>query len=97
MNQKLIVIPIIILSIIIGVYLTNTSTENLEVSKKFDDSFSTESEPLIIQTHVNSIFKVLAYEDDFEMIDGKKIWRNVVYELDESKSEIYSAPLRKVF
>ena len=43
----------------------------------------------IIQTNVNSLFKVFSYEEDFEMINGEKIWRNAYYELDESKSAIY--------
>ena len=33
--------------------------------------------PALIQTNVKSLFKVMAYENDFEMIDGEKIWRNV--------------------
>ena len=31
----------------------------------------------------------MAYDNDFQMIDGEKIWRNVYYELDESKLDIY--------
>jgi len=38
---------------------------------------------------VNSLFKVFAFEDDFDMIEGKKIWRNVYFELDESNMELY--------
>ena len=40
-----------------------------------------------IQTNVPSLFKVMAYENDFEIIDGEKIWRDVY--LDESKMMIY--------
>ncbi|GIT55152.1 MAG: hypothetical protein Ct9H300mP17_03110 [Candidatus Nitrosopelagicus sp.] len=43
----------------------------------------------LIQTNVPSLFKVMAYEDDFEIINGEKIWRDVYYELDESKMMIY--------
>ncbi|MBT7824317.1 MAG: hypothetical protein HN605_03870, partial [Thaumarchaeota archaeon] len=43
----------------------------------------------LIQTNVKSLFKVMAYDNDFQMIDGEKIWRNVYYELDESKLDIY--------
>ena len=31
----------------------------------------------------------MAYENDFEIIEGEKIWRNVFYELDESNNMIY--------
>ena len=31
----------------------------------------------------------MAYENDFEMINGEKIWRDVYYELDESNMTIY--------
>ena len=31
----------------------------------------------LIQTNVPSLFKVMAYEDDFEIINGEKIWRDV--------------------
>ena len=43
----------------------------------------------LIQTNVKSLFKVMAYENDFEIIEGKKIWRDAYYELDESNMSIY--------
>ena len=33
----------------------------------------------------------MAYENDFEIIDGEKIWRNVFYELDESNNTMYDS------
>lgn len=88
MNQKLITIPIVIGIIIVGVYVGITPSENIQSSQIEQRTEFMES-PTLIQTNVKSLFKVLAYENDFEMIDGKKIWRNTYYELDESKLDTY--------
>jgi hypothetical protein len=77
MNQKFIIFSIVIAVVIIGVYSGIDSSEN------------NESSPKLVEANVNSLFKVMAYENDFEIIEGKKIWRNVIYELDESKSKEY--------
>jgi len=88
MNQKVIGIPIVIMIIIIGAYIGITPSENTEISKIEEKTeFMNSSE--LIQTNVKSLFKVMAYDNDFQMIDGEKIWRNVYYELDESKLDIY--------
>ena len=88
MNQKLITIPIVIGIIIVGAYVGITPSENIQSSQIEQRTEFMES-PTLIQTNVKSLFKVLAYENDFEMIDGKKIWRNTYYELDESKLDMY--------
>jgi hypothetical protein len=87
MNQKLIGIPIVILIIIIGAYIGITPSENTEISK-IEEKTEFMNSPELIQTNVKSLFKVMAYDNDFQMIDGEKIWRNVYYELDESKLDI---------
>ena len=88
MNLKIIVIPIAVLIIGIGAFSFISSDENLEISE--DVEIVQYEEPgKLIQTNVPSLFKVMAYENDFEMIDGKKIWRDVYYELDESNMTIY--------
>ena len=88
MNLKIIVIPIAVLIIGIGVFSFISSNEKLEPSE--DVGIIQSKEPgKLIQTNVPSLFKVMAYENDFEMIDGKKIWRDVFYELDESNMTIY--------
>ena len=88
MNLKIIVIPIAVLIIGIGVFSFISSNEKLEPSEDVEIIKSKEPGKLI-QTNVPSLFKVMAYENDFEMIDGKKIWRDVFYELDESNMTIY--------
>ena len=88
MNLKIIVIPIAVLIIGIGVFSFISSNEKLEPSEDVEIIQSKEPGKLI-QTNVPSLFKVMAYENDFEMIDGKKIWRDVFYELDESNRTIY--------
>tara|TARA_B110000116_G_scaffold102468_1_gene89196 strand:+ start:459 stop:1346 length:888 start_codon:yes stop_codon:yes gene_type:complete len=88
MNRILIIIPIVILIIGIGSYFGMQSNENIEISQIEQRTELMES-PVLIQTNVKSLFKVMAYENDFEMIDGEKIWRNVYYELDESKLDTY--------
>ena len=88
MNQKLIVIPIVILIVIVGAYIGITPSENTEISK-IEEKTEFMNYPELIQTNVKSLFKVMAYDNDFQMIDGEKIWRNVYYELDESKLDIY--------
>ena len=88
MNLKIIVIPIAVLIIGIGVFSFISSNEKLEPSEDLEIIQSKDPGKLI-QTNVPSLFKVMAYENDFEMIDGKKIWRDVFYELDESNMTIY--------
>ena len=88
MNLKIIVIPITVLIIGIGMFSFISSNEKLEPSEDVEIIQSKEPGKLI-QTNVPSLFKVMAYENDFEMIDGKKIWRDVFYELDESNMTIY--------
>ena len=88
MNQILIIIPIVILIIGIGGYFTIFTDENIEISET-EQTPQSENPQTLIQTNVKSLFKVMAYENDFEIIDGEKIWRNVFYELDESNNLIY--------
>ena len=88
MNLKIIVAPIAVLIIGIGVFSFISSDENVEISEDVVVIQSEEPDNLI-QTNVPSLFKVMAYENDFEMINGEKIWRDVYYELDESKMMIY--------
>jgi hypothetical protein len=88
MNQKLIGVPIVIMIIIIGVYVGMVPSENTELPEIEQRTELMES-PVLIQTNVKSLFKVMAHENDFEMIDGEKIWRNAYYELDESKLDTY--------
>jgi len=88
MNLKIIVIPIAVLIIGIGMFSFISSNEKLEPSEDVEIIQSKEPSKLI-QTNVPSLFKVMAYEDDFEIINGEKIWRDVYYELDESKMMIY--------
>ena len=88
MNLKIIVIPIVVLIIGIGVFSITSSNEILEISEDVEIMQSEEPRKLI-QTNVPSLFKVMAYENDFEIINGKKIWRDVYYELDESNMMIY--------
>ena len=88
MNLKIIVAPIVVLIIGIGVFSFISSDEKVEISQDIETMQSEEPSKLI-QTNVPSLFKVMAYEDDFEIINGEKIWRDVYYELDESKMMIY--------
>ena len=90
MNQILIIIPIVILIIGIGGYFTIFTDENIEISET-EQKLQSENLQTLIQTNVKSLFKVMAYENDFEIIDGEKIWRNVFYELDESNNTIYDS------
>ena len=90
MNQILIIIPIVILIIGIGGYFTIFTDENIEISET-EQTPQSENPQTLIQTNVKSLFKVMAYENDFEIIDGEKIWRNVFYELDESNNTIYDS------
>ena len=90
MNLILIIIPIVILIIGIGGYFTIFTDENIEISET-EQKLQSENLQTLIQTNVKSLFKVMAYENDFEIIDGEKIWRNVFYELDESNNTIYDS------
>jgi len=88
MNSKLILIPIVIMIVGIGAYYGIHSNE-IEKSSESIQTSNTDDSRLLIQTNVPSLFKVMAYEDDFEIIDGEKIWRNAFYELDEFNMKIY--------
>ena len=88
MNIKIIVIPVVVLIIGIGVFSFISSNEKNEISEDVEIVKSEEPRKLI-QTNVPSLFKVMAYENDFEIIDGEKIWRDVFYELDPSNMMIY--------
>ena len=87
MNSKIIIIPIIFAAVIGMVIIISPSEEPDTIP--VETPIEVMQSEKIIRTNVNSLFKVFSYEDDFEMIDGKKIWRNVYYELDESKYAIY--------
>ena len=101
MNQKLIGIVIGVLVIIIVTYFViissefdeSTSTENIQIDKKPEmvpiEIIPATTTPNIIPTDVYSLFKTFSYENDFEMIDGTKIWRNSFYELDKNNLTIY--------
>jgi len=88
MNLKITVIPIAVLIIGVGVFLFIASDEKNEISEDVEIMKSEEPRKLI-QTNVPSLFKVMAYENDFEIIDGEKIWRDVFYEIDPSNMMIY--------
>ena len=88
MNIKIIIIPVVVLIIGIGVFSFISSDEKNEISEDVEIMKSEEPRKLI-QTNVPSLFKVMAYENDFEIIDGEKIWRDVFYELDPSNMMIY--------
>ncbi|MDC0856713.1 hypothetical protein OAP96_02720 [Candidatus Nitrosopelagicus sp.] len=88
MNLIFLIIPIVILIIGIGGYFIIFPDENIEISEN-EQTLQSENLETLIQTNVKSLFKVMAYENDFEIIEGEKIWRNVFYELDESNNMIY--------
>ena len=88
MNIKIIIIPVAVLIIGIGAFSFISSDEKNEISEDVEIMKSEEPRKLI-QTNVPSLFKVMAYENDFEIIDGEKIWRDVFYELDPSNMMIY--------
>ena len=88
MNPKITVIPVAVLIIGVGVFLFIASDEKNEISEDVEIMKSEEPRKLI-QTNIPSLFKVMAYENDFEIIDGKKIWRDVFYEIDPSNMMIY--------
>ncbi|MDC0168296.1 hypothetical protein OAI77_01490 [Candidatus Nitrosopelagicus sp.] len=88
MNLILIIIPIVILIIAIGGYFVVFSNETAEIIE-IKQIPKSENSQTLIQTNVKSLFKVMAYENDFEIINGEKIWRDVLYELDESNTMIY--------
>tara|TARA_B100000073_G_scaffold172166_1_gene142392 strand:- start:95 stop:877 length:783 start_codon:yes stop_codon:yes gene_type:complete len=88
MNLKITVIPIAVLIVGIGIFSLFSPDEKNEISEDVEIMKSEEPRKLI-QTNVPSLFKVMAYENDFEIIDGEKIWRDVFYELDPSNMNIY--------
>lgn len=84
MNQKIIVAGIII-AIAAGVsyYFVNQQNPNgMEESPKSQDS-------KLVRLDIPSLFTMYGYENDYEIIDGQKIWRSVEFELNPEFADFY--------
>lgn len=44
----------------------------------------------VVDLKIKSLFKIKAKHDDYVIENGKKIWNNVVFELDQKNSKLYS-------
>jgi len=101
-SKKKSIIIVIIASITIGSILS-ISLVTFDLSSYDDSSIEPEIvptddssiEPEIVPTDVYSLFKTYSYADDYDFVDGKKLWRNSFYELDENNLAIYDELMNK--
>ena len=86
MNQKIFIVAGIIITIIAGISYYFTNVENNEEKTPITES---SSDRKLVKIDTPSLFTLYGYEDDFEMVDGVKIWRNAKYELNPEFTEFY--------
>jgi len=81
-------IKFIVLSIIIVVLLSFTSYLFLsQIHSK--STLQLSNEIAKTKLDIRSLFDIYGLEDNFEMKNGTKVWRNVTFELNPENSEIY--------
>ncbi len=83
---------IYIIIIVIGISVLSfqfLSQENLENKNQLSDEVKK------TKLDITSLFNIYGFEDQFEIIDGKKTWNNVKFNLNSQNNELY-AKLRYV-
>lgn len=77
---------IYIIIVVIGISIISFqffSQENPENNNQFSDEIKK------TKLDIPSLFNIYGFEDLFEMIDGKKTWNNVKFELNPQNNELY--------
>ena len=86
MNQKIFIVTGIIIAVIAGISYYFTNVENNEEKTPITESSNGRK---LVKIDTPSLFTLYGYEDDYEMVDGVKIWRNAKYELNPEFTELY--------
>ena len=79
------IIGILAVVIVCIFFITNFSIEKENIIENVVEPSNNLS-----KLKINSLFDVYGYEDDYEMIDGKKIWHGVEYRLNEENQLLYN-------
>ncbi|MBM3911088.1 MAG: hypothetical protein FJ356_05510 [Thaumarchaeota archaeon] len=86
MNQKILIVAGIIIAVIAGISYYFTNIENNEEKTPITESANDRK---LVKIDTPSLFVLYGYENDYEMVDGVKIWRNAKYELNPEFTELY--------
>ena len=87
MNQKIFIVTGIIITVIAGISYYFTNVENNEEKTSITEP---SNDRKLVKIDTPSLFTLYGYEDDYEMVDGVKIWRNAKYELNPEFTELYN-------
>ena len=86
MNPKIFVVAGIIITVIAGISYYFMNVENNAEKTPITESSNGRK---LVKIDAPSLFTLYGYEDDYEMVDGEKIWRNAKYELNPEFTELY--------
>jgi len=86
LNPKIFVVAGIIITVIAGTSYYFMNVENNEEKTPITEPSNGRK---LVKIDAPSLFTLYGYEDDYEMVDGEKIWRNAKYELNPEFTELY--------
>lgn len=79
------IISILVVIIVSVLFLTNFTIEQEKIVENVVEPSNN-----LLKLQINSLFNVYGYENDYEVIDGKKIWQNVEYKLKKENQLLYN-------
>jgi len=79
------IISILVAIIVSVLFLTNFTIEQEKIVENVVEPSNN-----LLKLQINSLFNVYGYENDYEVIDGKKIWQNVEYKLKKENQLLYN-------
>jgi len=79
------IISILVVIIVSVLFLTNFTIEQEKIVENVIEPSNN-----LLKLQINSLFDVYGYENDYEMINGKKIWQNVEYRLNKENQLLYN-------
>lgn len=82
MAKKLITISAILIVSVISLFLAFPSNDELESDLSLNEVQKTKLD-------IPSLFNIYGFEDQFDMVDGKKRWINVQFELNPENTKLY--------
>jgi len=86
LNQKIFLLVGVVIAIIAGISYYLMTVENNEGKTPITES---SDDKKLVKIDAPSLFALYGYEDDYEIVDGEKIWRNAKYELNPEFAELY--------
>ena len=100
MKKLAIIIPILIVIFVIGFSISDMfdlkqkETEKEETKPVLQDNVrlsveQTKSDMTKIQLNIKSLFNIFGFEDNYEIINGKKIWLNTEFVLKPENMKLY--------